>query len=98
MILEQAILNIKPNTASEFEVAFKEASFIISQMKGFISVDLLKCIEKENSYLLLVKWETIEDHEIGFRQSKEYQEWKQLLHHFYDPFPEVFHYEAVLTK
>ena len=98
MILEQAILQVKPNFSSAFEVAFKEASSIISQMKGFISVDLLKCIEKENNYLLLVKWETLEDHEVGFRQSKEYQQWKQLLHHFYEPFPEVFHYETILTK
>ena len=98
MILEQAILQVKLDFSSAFEVAFKEASLIISQMKGSISVDLLKCIEKENSYLLLVKWETIEDHEIGFRQSNEYQHWKQLLHHFYEPFPEVFHYETVLIK
>lgn len=98
MILEQAILQVKPSFSSAFEVAFKEASSIISQMKGFISVDLLKCIEKENNYLLLVKWETLEDHEIGFRQSNEYQQWKKLLHHFYEPFPEVFHYETVLTK
>lgn len=98
MILEQAILQVKPDTSAEFEAAFKQASSIISQMKGFLSVDLLKCIEKENNYLLLVKWETLEDHEVGFRQSKEYQQWKQLLHHFYEPFPEVFHYETILTK
>ena len=96
MILEQATLQIKPNSSSEFEIAFKEASSIISQMKGFLSVDLLKCIEKENKYLLLVKWETLQDHEIGFRKSKEYQQWKQLLHHFYEPFPEVLHFSSIL--
>ncbi|MDW3209037.1 MAG: hypothetical protein R8N23_04175 [Reichenbachiella sp.] len=55
----------------------------------------MKCVEKENQYILLVKWNTLEDHEIGFRQSKEYQEWKALLHHFYEPFPEVQHYTKV---
>ena len=93
MILEKADLHVKPNLTTKFEETFKKAQLIISAMKGFIALDLFKCIEKENTYLLLVKWETIEDHEIGFRQSKEYQQWKQLLHHFYEPFPEVLHYK-----
>jgi len=63
---------------------------------GFISIDLLGCIEEKDTYLLLVAWETIEDHEIGFRQSQEYQEWKRLLHHFYEPFPVVQHFRSVL--
>ena len=61
-------------------------------MKGFISHQLKKCIEHENQYILLVQWNTLEDHEIGFRKSPEYQDWKVLLHHFYEPFPEVLHY------
>jgi hypothetical protein len=45
-----------------------------------------------------VQWATLTDHEIGFRQSAEYQQWKKLLHHFYDPFPTVEHYESVLRE
>lgn len=41
----------------------------------------------------MVNWETIEDHEVGFRKSDKYQEWKKLLHHFYEPFPTVEHYK-----
>jgi len=47
--------------------------------------------------VLLVQWKRLEDHTIGFRQSPEYQRWKALLHHFYDPFPTVEHYEIVLA-
>ena len=65
-------------------------------MKGYISHQLQRCIEKENRYILLVNWETLEDHTVGFRSSDEYQEWKKLLHHFYDPFPTVEHYELFL--
>ena len=97
MILEQATLHVKPNTSADFEFAFKKAISIISKMKGFISIDLLKCVEQKNTYLLLVKWNTIDDHEIGFRQSSEYQEWKKLLHHFYKPFPEVLHYKSIIN-
>ncbi|AXT51722.1 antibiotic biosynthesis monooxygenase [Aquimarina sp. BL5] len=95
MILEQAILYIKQGESKTFEKTFGEARKIISSMKGFIKLDLLKCVEEIDKYLLLVSWETIEDHEIGFRQSSEYQEWKRLLHHFYDPFPIVEHYKSV---
>lgn len=95
MILEVAVLTIRAGQAQEYEQAFSKASKIISSMKGYVSHELQKCIEVKSQYILLVKWETLEDHEIGFRKSAEYQEWKELLHHFYDPFPVVQHYEIV---
>ena len=64
-------------------------------MKGYIRHSLSRCLETDNQYLLLVEWETLEDHTIGFRGSAEYAEWKALLHHYYDPFPVVEHYEPV---
>lgn len=93
MILEVATLNIKKGLCADFENNFKKAESIISSMKGYISHQLKKCIEEDNKYILLVNWETIEDHEIGFRHSDAYQEWKALLHHFYEPFPTVEHYK-----
>ena len=95
MILETAILNIKSGMSNEFEIAFREAAEIISSMPGYISHDLQKCLEVSDRYLLLVYWQTLEDHTIGFRQSEQYQTWKQLLHHFYTPFPTVEHYYSV---
>ncbi|MDO5979615.1 antibiotic biosynthesis monooxygenase family protein [Flavivirga spongiicola] len=95
MILEVAILNIKKGLSEDYEKAFQEAKSIISSMKGYISHELKKCVEQEDKYILLVNWETVEDHEIGFRKSKEYQEWKTLLHDFYEPFPIVEHYTIV---
>lgn len=96
MILEAATLNVRPGQEADFQAAFREAVRIISAMPGFISLELLHCLEVSHRYLLLVQWETLEDHTIGFRQSSEYQTWKQLLHHFYEPFPTVEHYEKVL--
>ena len=95
MILEVAILDVKPGLETEFETAFQKASPIIAGMRGYRGHELQQCIEKGNRYILLVRWDTLEDHTVGFRQSAEYQEWKRLLHHFYDPFPTVEHY-AVL--
>ncbi|MEC4812203.1 MAG: antibiotic biosynthesis monooxygenase [Scytonema sp. PMC 1069.18] len=96
MILEVAILNVKPGLAVEFEAAFHTASTIIASMPGYISHELQRCIETENRYILLVQWQNLEDHTISFRQSSEYQKWRSLLHHFYEPFPVVEHYESVL--
>lgn len=93
MILEVATLNIKEGLSAEFEINFQKAEKIISSMKGYISHQLKKCVEQDDKYILLVNWETIEAHEIGFRQSEAYQEWKSLLHHFYEPFPVVEHYK-----
>ncbi|MEL6303521.1 MAG: antibiotic biosynthesis monooxygenase [Bacteroidota bacterium] len=92
MILEVAILNVKEGMTSEFEGNFDKASSIISARSGYVNHELKKCLEIPNQYILLVNWETLEDHEEGFRKSTEYQEWKKLLHHFYEPFPEVYHY------
>ena len=83
MILEIAILDVKKGQEESFESAFKEAQKIISNMKGYISHSLQKCIENNSRYLLSVTWEKLEDHTIGFRESKEYLQWKKLLHHFY---------------
>ena len=95
MILEVAILDVIAGKEIEFEKAFAKAQKIISCMPGYSSHQLQKCIEKENRYILLVNWQKLEDHTIGFRESDQYQEWRALLHHFYDPFPEVEHYTSI---
>ena len=98
MILEVAILDVRPEAGKEFEISFREASAIISSMPGYLSHELQKCIETPSRYILLVRWETLEDHTIGFRQSEKYLEWKKLLHHYYDPFPTVEHYQSILRQ
>ncbi len=95
MILEIAQLQVRPGQAQEFEAAFHVAQKIISSMPCYLGHELHKCIEQDHHYMLLVRWETVEHHEVGFRKSAEYQQWRQLLHHFYDPFPTVLHYAQV---
>ncbi len=95
MILESASLQVKPGESAAFEAAFLEAERIIASMPGYRSHELQRCLEREGHYLLLVHWDSVEAHEVGFRQSAPYQEWKRLLHRFYDPFPTVLHYGKV---
>ena len=95
MILEVAVLDVRAGHESAFEAAFAQAAPIIAVSTGYIAHELKRCLEKRNRYLLLVQWETLAHHTHGFRGSAQYQEWKRLLHHFYDPFPVVEHYEAI---
>ncbi len=98
MILEVAKLDVIPGEEARFQDDFRRAQSILSSMKGYISHQLQRCIETPSRYILLVRWETLEDHTEGFRRSSEYQEWKNLLHHYYDPFPQVEHYEVVFSS
>lgn len=95
MILEVAILDVIPGQEKAFQDAFAMAKSIIGSMQGYIGHQLKRCIEDRSRYILLVHWERLEDHTEGFRKSPRYQEWKSLLHHYYDPFPEVQHYDVV---
>ncbi len=96
MILEAAILNVKPGQAPAFEAAMAAARPLIEASEGFEGMEVRPCIEDPNRYLLLVWWARLEDHTEGFRGSERYQDWKAALHHFYQPFPTVEHYGAPL--
>ncbi|WP_269224115.1 antibiotic biosynthesis monooxygenase [Flavobacterium sp. IMCC34518] len=98
MILEMATLQVREGSGIQFERDFTIASQFIQSIPGYVNHSLRKCLEQENKYLLLVNWEKLENHTIGFRESEAYLEWKKLLHHYYNPFPIVEHYEMVLES
>jgi heme-degrading monooxygenase HmoA len=96
MILEVAILNIIVGKEAEFETAFQSTSRIIMSMNGYIAHQLQRCLEKQNQYLLLVNWCSLEDHSEGFRGSIQYQEWRALLHRPHQlPFPAKFRHLVI---
>ncbi|RZU32931.1 antibiotic biosynthesis monooxygenase family protein [Blastococcus saxobsidens] len=97
MILEHALLTVRPGEQAAFEAAFTEARRFIATSPGFRRLTLSRCLERDTGYLLLVEWDRLEDHTEGFRGSAAYQQWRALLHSFYDPFPVVEHFTTVLT-
>lgn len=96
MILELAVLDVKPGRASAFEEAMQSARALIAASDGFEKMELRPCIETQNRYLLLVWWDSVESHTLGFRKSERYKKWRAILHDFYDPFPTVEHYGTAL--
>lgn len=97
MIVESAILSIKCGEEKAFEAALKGALPLIQASKGFHKIEVRRCIEDGSRYLLLVWWETVEDHTIGFRGSERYQKWREALHRFYDGPLTVLHYAEPLS-
>jgi heme-degrading monooxygenase HmoA len=95
MVLEVAPLQIRSGEESAFEAAFAKAQAILASMSGYRSHELQRCLERPREYLLLVRWDSLAAHVEGFRGSPRYAEWKDLLHHYYDPFPIVSHYVDV---
>jgi heme-degrading monooxygenase HmoA len=98
MILEVAVLDVKTGQGADFERTFREASAIIAASPGYINHELQACIEKPDRYILLVRWQSLEAHTVGFRGSAAYEDWKRLLHNFYDPFPVVEHYQSIVDR
>lgn len=92
MITEHAILQVKPGQSQAFALAMREAIPLISATTGFRGIEVRPCLETPDRFLLLVQWDSVADHEHGFRGSERYLKWKSLLHDFYDPFPLVEHY------
>lgn len=92
MVLEVAILDVRPGESAAFEVSFEEARHYIASSPGYQRHELRRCLEASGRYLLLVWWDTLESHTEGFRGSPPYERWRELLHHYYDPFPTVEHY------
>ena len=97
MIIEQAVLNVIPAKTAEFEVALQQALPLISTSAGFQGLEIRRHAKVRHQYLLLMRWDSVEHHTEGFRKSDRYLKWKDLLHGFYDPFPEVSHFEEVVA-
>jgi heme-degrading monooxygenase HmoA len=97
VITEHALLEVIPGQEAEFMATMERAKLIIAASPGFVGLRVERCVERPSCFLLLVEWETLEDHTEGFRGSEAYQEWRSLLHHFYDPFPVVEHFESAIT-
>lgn len=93
MILEVATIDIKPGTNAEFEQNLEKAQAVISQSEGYLGHQFQKCIEQENRYVLLIRWENLEAHTLGFRGSELFKEWRALIGPFFENPPLVQHYD-----
>jgi heme-degrading monooxygenase HmoA len=96
MILEHADIRIDPARAAEFEEAIlRGASSVIAQARGFKGFKVNRSIESPGRYILMIYWDTLENHTVGFRQSPAFAEWRTIVGPFFVQPPVVEHLELV---
>jgi len=96
MILEMASLEIDPSQAEPFEAAVRQALPLFARARGCGGAELHRVIERSGGYLLVVKWDTVDDHMVHFRQSDDFKAWRQLAGPFFKSPPQVVHTEVAV--
>ena len=96
MILEIADIRVTPGSANEFAAAIKRgAETVVAKAKGFAGYKVNHSIETPERFVLMIYWQTLEDHTVGFRQSPAFQEWRAIVGPFFAGPPLVEHFELV---
>lgn len=96
MILEIAQIDVKPGMEAEFESGVTKAAPLFRRAKGCIAMELQRSIERPSRYRLFVKWATLENHTVDFRNSTDFQEWRNLVSHCFERPPEVEHVQQAV--
>lgn len=98
MILELADIRIQPGTQIEFDAAIQRGvEQVISKSKGFCGYKVNKGIESPERYVLMIFWDTLENHTVDFRESAAFQEWRAIVGPFFAGPPTVEHF-TLLAK
>ena len=93
MILEVADIRIQPGQQAAFDEAIQRGlQTVISRAKGFKGWKVNKGVESPERYLLMIFWETLEDHTVAFRGSPLFAEWRAIVGPFFATPPVVEHF------
>lgn len=96
MILELADIRIHPGKQSEFDAAIRKGvETVVSKAKGFRGYKVNKGIETPERYLLMIFWDTLENHTVDFRQSKAFQDWRAIVGPYFAAPPAVEHFNLL---
>jgi heme-degrading monooxygenase HmoA len=97
MIFEVAVIDVKPGLTEAFELGVAQALPVFSRAEGYKSLRLERSIETPLRYRLVVGWETVDHHIVGFRNSPDFHVWRSLVGHTFAAPPAVEHTNVVLT-
>lgn len=97
MITEIAQITVKDGMQAEFEANAAKARELFRRAKGFHGLELKRAIEKPTLYFLVIKWATLENHTVDFRNSEDFKSWRALVGHCFASPPDVVHAETALT-
>jgi heme-degrading monooxygenase HmoA len=96
MILEHADIRIQPGQQAAFEVAIAHGvNSVIAQAQGFHGFKVNKSVESPERYVLMIYWDTLENHTVDFRQGPLFAQWRAIVGPFFAAPPVVEHFELV---
>jgi heme-degrading monooxygenase HmoA len=95
MVLEIAEITVRSGTDEEFAAAVREGIRYVADTPGFRSARLTKGIETPGRFVLLIEWDSLEAHTVGFRQSENFGRWRGHIGPFLDGEPRVEHFDEV---
>jgi heme-degrading monooxygenase HmoA len=95
MVLEVADITVLPGTQEEFSAAVREGIRYVSDTPGFRNARLTRGIESPGRFVLLIEWDSVEAHTVGFRESENFRRWRGLIGPFLDGEPRVEHFDEV---
>jgi heme-degrading monooxygenase HmoA len=96
MILEIADIRIAAGRNAEFDAAIERGlETVASRAAGYRAHRVVKGIESADRYVLMIWWDTVEDHTVGFRGSPLFAEWRAIVGPFFAAPPSVEHFSLV---
>ena len=99
MILELADIRITPGENAEFDAAIERGvETVISKAKGFLGYQVQRGIESPERYVLLIRWQTLANHTVDFRESPAFAQWRAIVGPFFAQPPQVEHFELVASS
>jgi len=98
VVYEMANITVQQGKNAEFEAAVAQAVPLFHRARGCSHVGLQRSVEEPNQYVLIVQWDTVEDHMVHFRESADFQEWRRLVGPYFEKPPVVGHTEVVLAS
>lgn len=96
VVYEMARITVIPGKEADFEAGVAKALPIFHQARGCRGVELQRSVEEPNQYILVVQWETVDDHMVHFRGSEGFEEWRRLVGPYFDKPPVVGHTQVVV--
>ncbi len=95
MIIERAAISVQPGREADFEAAFAQARLVVAAADGFRSLRIARGIEEPSTYLLLIEWDSVDAHMVGFRESERFTRWRELIGPFFAAPPAVEHFDPL---
>ena len=99
MILELADIRIPAGKNAEFDAAIQRGvETVISQAKGFLGSEVRTGVESPERYLLMIRWATLENHTVDFREGPLFPQWRAIVGPFFAAPPVVEHFSLVASS